>query len=1185
MRRNWTISLVLAFVALALFCVPAAWGQVASASLRGTVTDQSGAIIVGATVTLTNTGTNVARTTSTDASGNYLFPIVQVGTYEVTIERQGFQTFQQKGVTLELNQNGRLDASLKLGTATQTVEVTANVAQVDTTGSVLGKVEDQRAINDLPLVGRDTLQLGLLQAGVFAADPGDGSGNPFSVSGQRSESMTFLVNGADNTDFLDNNIAVSPNPDAVQEFKILTNNYDAEYGRTSGGIVNQVTKSGTNHFHGNLFEFLRNDALNANDFLLNAVGAPRSPFKRNVFGGTLGGPIKRDKTFFFASYQGARRVEGETSPLLNVLDQAEQGGDFKELLTGVQTDFCPTGAQNPTDPTFDSGQLFNPTGTATYNCIGTQPGNLGQVVATLPSTVYTNNQVPVEPVIANYIANFLPLPNGPNNSFISSPSATTNEDQGIVRVDQILTPRNTLSFNYLVDNTRQIFPFLVVNGASTGGDVPNGSGFNTNTQNQIGSLTWTHVFANDWTNELLGSINRTSTLQAVPSDKTTPSQLGFGNVSPDDAGGAAPPLLFTPGFTLGPSPQGPTNLKDVVFGFTDNSVLNRGHHEWKFGASIERVRDNFQFDFFNNGSLDFAGFGIGPLNGTFTGNGLADFVGGFPDNFFQFSAATYGIRTTQYYFYGQDTWKVLPRLSLTLGTRYEYYQPPYDIHNELFGVFPGKQSTVFPNAPPTVLYPGDSGTPNHALVFPDRNNFAPRLGFAWDIFGNAKLVMRGGFGVFYDIEDGALNLQYGGQAPFGVVENLFYTPGTFAGSTTDAVSDPFTAAGLPPIAGTGGNNPFPFASRGLTGTFLTPKIGFAFTTAPHFRTPYTEDLNYGFQYQLTPNTMLEAIYVGSLGRKLISSTDQNFPNQALEAQQLSGQGFINADCTRPLAACTIDGNPPSPTDPVTTDANAIPTGALQLLTDISAGLSDSHQLQVTLDKRWSHGFLSRAAYTFGKTIDLTSGFRERSSTFSDPLNFKIDRGLADFDVRHRFVLSGIWELPVGERIKKAKFLNRALGGWQVGSIVTFQAGNPIPIVSGIDSSGFGLGSNRPDVTGRIQKFNPRKVQTFNADCVSGPGNYFFDPTNLVCNSVAQFTFGTLGRNVVIGPGINNYDLSIIKRIKVTESQSVEFRSELFNAFNHTQFESVGRTGDSGTFGQVTTDRGPRLVQFALKYYF
>jgi len=1160
-KRAWSF-LFFALLGMAFFFSSgSAWGQ-ATASLRGTVTDQSGAVIVGTNVTLTNKGTNVVFTTETNATGNYVFPVVPVGTYKLKVDKAGFVTFEQKGIALELNQHGRLDVSLKLGAATQTVEVTANVAQVDTTSAVLGEVENQRAINELPLVGRDTLQLGLLQAGVFATDPGDGSGNPFSVSGQRSESMTFLVNGADNTDYLDNNIAVSPNPDAVQEFKILTNNYDAEYGRTSGGIVNQITKSGTNRFHGDVFEFLRNDALNANDFLLNAVGAPRSPFKRNVFGGTLGGPIKHNKTFFFASYQGARRIEGETSPLLNVLDTAERGGNFSEL--------CPAASGSPSG--FDSnGNCVNPSGTQLYNPVTGNP--------------YPNDQVPVNSISANYIAKFLPLPNGPNNTFISSPSATTNEDQGILRVDQILTSRDTLSFNYLVDNTRQIFPFQVINGASTGGDVPNGSGFSTNTQDQVGSLSWTHVFASGWTNELRGSINRTSTRQAVPSDTTTPAQLGFSNVNPDDAGGAAPPIMFTPGFNLGPSPQGPTTLKDVVFGFDDNFVLPHGRHEWKFGASIERVRDNFLYDFFNNGSFDFAGYGIGPLNGTFTGNGLADFVGGFPDNFFQFSTATYGIRTSQYYFYGQDTWKALSRLTLTLGLRYEYYAPPYDVHNELMGVFPGTQSTVFPNAPPTILYPGDPGTPNRGLVYSDKNNFAPRFGFAWDMFGNAKLVMRGGFGIFYDIEDGALNLQFGGQAPFGAVENLNFS--SYSGNTTNAVSDPFTAAGLPPIGSTGSNNPYPFAARGLTGTFLTPKVGFAFTTDPHFQTPYTEDFNYGFQYQLAPNTMLEAVYVGSLGRKLISTTDVNFPSQTIEAQQLAVDGFINPDCARPLAACTIDGNPPSSTDPVTTDANGILTGAGQLLTDVSAGLSDSHELQVTLDKRWSHGFLSRAAYTFGKTIDLTSGFRERSSTFLDPLNFNASRGLADFDVRNRFVLSGIWQLPVGERIKSTKFMNEALGGWQFAGIITFQSGNPIPILSGVDSSGFGLGSDRPDISGTIGKFNPRRVQTINADCLGGSvtGNFYFNPTNLTCSSVAQFTLGTMGRNVVIGPGINNYDLSFIKRFKVTESQSLEFRSELFNAFNHAQFENVGTTGFSGTFGQVTTDRGPRLVQFALKYYF
>ena len=320
-----------------------------TATLRGTVTDQSGGVIVGAKVTLTNTNTNVARSTASGNDGSYLFTSVVVGTYSLTVTHASFQTVLQTGIVLNLNQNGRVDVAMKLGESTQTVEVTAVVAQVDTSSAVLGKVEDERAIRDMPLLDRDTLQLGLLQAGVFAPDPDDSSGNPFSVSGQRSESLTFLLDGGNNTDFLGNNIVVSPNPDAVGEFKILTNNYDAEYGRTSGGIVNQITKSGTNQFHGDAFEFLRNDKLNARDFF----ASDRSIFKRNVFGGTFGGPIKKDKTFFFLAYQGARRREGQVPTPVAVLSPSERTGDFGDI--------CPSfdGGGNCSDPNGTAHQSDN----------------------------------------------------------------------------------------------------------------------------------------------------------------------------------------------------------------------------------------------------------------------------------------------------------------------------------------------------------------------------------------------------------------------------------------------------------------------------------------------------------------------------------------------------------------------------------------------------------------------------------------------------------------------------------------------------------------------------------------------------------------------------------------------------------------------------------------------------------
>jgi hypothetical protein len=371
------------------------------------VKDQSGATVAAATLTLTNQGTNISRTTTTDSDGSYLFSLVEVGNYLLTVEHAGFKKNVQGGIKLEVNQNGCLYITLYVGQTTEIVEVTAAVPQVDTTGAVLGKVEDTRRIQDLPLVDRDTLQLGLLQAGVFAPDPDDGSGNPLSVSGQRSESLTFLIDVADNTNFLNNRIVVSPNPDAVGEFIILTNNYDAEFGRSSGGIVNQVIKSGTNTWHGSAFEFFRNDVLNARDFFLT----DRATFKRNVFGATAGAPIIKDRTFFFVSYQGARRREGQILPQLSVLSQAERGGDFGELC-GASSDFDA------------SGNCTNPNGT--------------QLINPADNSNYAFNRVPVNPVSANYIAKYLPLPTPglSNNGFISSAGKAINEEQGVVRVDQ-----------------------------------------------------------------------------------------------------------------------------------------------------------------------------------------------------------------------------------------------------------------------------------------------------------------------------------------------------------------------------------------------------------------------------------------------------------------------------------------------------------------------------------------------------------------------------------------------------------------------------------------------------------------------------------------------------------------------------------------------------------------------------
>ena len=1144
------ISVLAAMVFLFLFAVNAR-AQVTTARLTGTVKDPSGGTVAGASVTLISEGTNISKTTKTDGEGNYLFALVEAGSYRLTVEHTGFKKNIQSGIVLEVNQNGRLDVNLEIGQTNEVVEVSAAVPQVDTTSAVLGKVEDTKRIQDLPLVDRNTLQLGLLQAGVFNPDPDDGSGNPFSVSGQRSESLTFLLDGADNTDFLSNNIAVNPNPDAVQEFKILTNNYDAEFGRTSGGIVNQVIKSGTNHLHGSGFEFLRNDVLNARDYFL-PQSQPKASFKRNVFGGTLGGPLRRDKTFVFGAYQGARRREGQVLPQLTVLSPAERQGNFGELC-GTPSDF--DGAGNCTNP--NGTQLTNPAN-----------GN-----------PYPFNVVPVNPISANYISKYVPLPTPglSNNGFISAATAAIDEDQGILRVDHNLTSRDLISGTYVINDVRDAFPFAINKGASTGGNVPVGSGFTDTDRNQVLTIGWTHNFARGWINEFRASANRTANLQAKPTDKTTPADLGFTNVNPDDAGGAAPPLIFTPGFNLGPSPQGPTKLHDMTYQYQDHFTLVHGRHEIKFGADVRRVQNNFLFDFFNNGSFTF-GFGVNaPLaNGTFTGDAAADFVAGFPSNFFQFASALYDIRTTSQHYYGQDTIKVLPRLTLTLGLRYEYNSPQYDLHNNIIGFFgAGAQSTVFPQAPPGILYPGDPGTPNRALVKPDRNNFAPRFGFAWDLFGNAKLVMRGGGGIFYDIEDGALNLQFGGQPPFGDVSNLNFAASDVT-SAPNFMADPFTPIGL--------TNPYPFAAQGRIGQFFVPKISFAFVTDPNFRTPYSENFNYGFQYQLTKDTAIEAVYVGSFGRKLISTVDVNPPQPSLEIAQLNN-GFLNEDCARLFAGCVN----------ATTDPNTSLQDIGTLDTNKSTGISASNQFQLTIDKRYSRGLSFRAAYTLSKTTDLTSGFRARSSTYTDPFDPQLDHALADFDATHRFVLSGSWELPIDKPFRSHVFLKKLTEAWQFNVITTFQSGQPFTVFSNNDNSLQGNFLDRPNLIGKVQTFNPRQVQTFSSNCSNGSntGNFYFNPAAFDCQFNSDLhlapgslaSFGDVGRNTLRGPGINNWDISFLKKFKFVEDKSLEFRAEMFNAFNHVQFLNPDNQGFDSTFGQVSQTRGPRLIQFGLKLYF
>jgi len=1178
---------VLSLLGLILLMPVHSAAQQATAQITGQVTDSTGAIIVGADVTLRNFQTGVSRKATTNKDGLYLFTLVPIGTYEITVRQKSFQTYEQKGITLEINQNAKLDVALRAGAQSEVVEVNANASQVDTVSATLGKVETTQRIEDLPLAARDTMQLGLLQAGVFAPDQDDGSGNPFSVSGQRSESETFLIDGADNNDFLGNNMVVDPNPDAVAEFKIITNNYEAEYGRTSGGIVNQVIKSGTNQIHGTAFDFFRNTALDSSDYFLQQVPI----FRYNMFGGTIGLPIKKDKMFFFASYQGARRQEGQNPGVLTVLTPAERNGDFSALLNGA----------NPV-----------------------------QLVSPADGSNYPNNQVPVDPVMKNYIDNYVPMPNFGANGFVEDPVASLSQNQFIFRYDYNISSKDTLSAFYIVDDQPQAFPFEVINGASTGGNVPVGSGFTNNQRFQTDSISWTRTISPTMVNELRFSSNRSATYNAIPTDTTSPASLGFLTVVPDDPKGTAPPLITVGGaFNLGPSPQGPTRDHDVTFQYQDTLSWTVGKHALKFGADMRWTQNNFNYDFYNNGSFDFGSY--------YTNTGdcgtqcaLADFVGGFTDNYFQFSNAAYGIRSHQLYFFAQDAWKITKNLSLDYGLRYEYNSPQEDPKNEIIGWYPGQQSTRFPDSPPDFLYPGDPGTPNRGLIYPDRNNFAPRFGFAWDMLGNAKLVMRGGFGIFYDMEDGALNLQFGGQPPFGYAANN-YPCFTTAGDTGDGclvpingsyTADPFQTSN------TGYSDPYPFIASGNYGKFFTPAIPFAFVVSPHFRTPYAENFNYGFQYQLSNNTVVEAAYVGSMSRKAISSTNLNFPTiggpNGLMAQYLYqvSQGNdpyfnVSTDCARPLAAC--DG-------PAGQAFLGTPLGATQIETDVSEGSSSSNELQIEVDRQMNHGLGFRVAYTVSKTIDETSGFRARSSTYTNPFDPAFDRGLADFDAPQRLVISPIWEIPLARHGNS--FTSKVLGGWNVSTIASFQSGNPFILYSSNGNSFSNEGLDRPDVVGPIQMLgNFRDQQTFapSADGLHGSclppgpaitGHFLFNPTNLVCapgppagqpvpansaliaGGVPMFTYGNMGRNVLRGPGINNWDISIFKNFNFTESRYVQFQANFFNAFNHVQpFGPTlqgGTVGGSSLFGQVTSDtsgsispyyRGPRIMQFALKIYF
>jgi TonB-dependent Receptor Plug Domain/TonB dependent receptor len=1068
----------------------------------------------------------------------------------VSIEKTGFQREVFENQTLQINQSLRVDAKLAIGAQNEVVEVKEQASGVETANSTVGETITGAAIQQAPLNGRNVLNLALLEPGVTESNPDNTSAGNFSIAGGRTDSVTYLLDGGLNNNLLSNAVVFNPNPDTIAEFRILQSNYSAEYGRNGGGIVSVVTKSGTNEWHGSAFEFLRNDAFNANTFFNNLNAQPRDVLKRNQYGGTFGGPITiphlvhgTDRFFFFVGYQGQRLSQKQTNGQVPVFTTAEVNQGNFSADPGVVA-FLQSHPFFQPDPTKAAAGIIEP---ATFN-----------------------------PVSVNLIAKGL-VPMSASGFVDPTGAHTNNQNELTMKFDFLITDRDKLSAT--VGGFRN--PVLDTFSTSTNTAFANVPGYPVTTQfnDYFVNVVYNRTFTPNLVNEVRFITQRAFTKQAVPATALpSPADLGF-TVTPDSPSG--PPIIeinsnaLTTGFTF----SGPTTLVNNTFGVFDTVSWIRGRHSWKMGGGLSGYQNNQVFDFIINGSFNF--------DGGATGNGFADFLLGVPTFYQQGPAAPSNIRSKSTYGFLQDEWRATKRLTLTLGVRYEYSSPKYDTEGRTFSVIPGLQSTVFPNAPTGLVFPGDKGAPN-GVNFPLKNNWAPRIGFAWDPQGNGKTSIRGGFGIFYDILKAEDNFQFNGQPPFFSAAAIGFPSGKDIPTTQSSIltffSDPFGSTGTP--------NTFPSqpVNHNMDFANLLPFGGGSlFFVNPHLKTPYTYQYNLSIQRQLARDAVLEVSYLGSSSHGLTGLQDVN-PFVPGTTNRILNLGSGDSTC--------VDG----------TGANANPNlfgcsfGPILEFRNVTKASYNS--LVASLTKQIGNSrILGRTYFTFGYTysheIDNVSGFRQRNSTVPS-LDPNLTRASGDTDVRNRITFSGGWDLPFDNAWSSGP--KRLTQGWSLFPIVTWRTGFPIDIAANLPDA-FSAGTLGPsgagdplvvraNVVGPTKTFDPKTQQTFNGQT----GNFYFNPNSFsntnfpsdaqVAANPSLSTYGSLPRNSLRGPGRTNFDLALSKTTPLYgERLKLEFRAEFFNIFNHAEFSNPDTNINSGTFGQILTTADPRIIQLALRLTF
>ncbi len=1148
------LAVVIIFVGISQLKADDIYGRI-----RGTVTDPSGAVIPGVTVTATNSATGVTRSTKTGSDGIYeLVNLPAPAVYTITIQQTGFKRFLATGIPLALNQIYVQDVRLELGGTTQEISVEAAHTQVESTSMELGARITGSALVDLPLNGRDWIQLQQTLPGVVASI--DFTDN-FSTSGSRAQDNEFLLNGVDNLDLALNTPNAIPSPDSIAEVNMITNTINPEYGRNGGAILNAVTKSGTNKFHGDAFEFYRDPFLNARNFYLPQP----DQFHQNQFGGTIGGPIWKNHTFFFFSYQGTRNREPDTpgrsfaGGTVNVFTAAQRNGLFPDINVAVN--------QNTGLPTASPFPMVGEDG-ATYPA------------GTLYSTLFPTGQIPAADFSApavKLISTYMPPPNTGTNTFSWNPISVAADYQYITRIDHNFSSRDTLSANWFIEDDND-----VDDESFDGGSLP---GFaqaeSARTQNM--SLAWNHTFGSNMINEARVGYNRLGFNTINPVKAVLPSSFGFSINPQSGPSGAGLPCINMPSYEppsgaceFGFSYQGPQPRIDQTYQATDNFTWIKGPHTFKMGFDMRRAEVDNPFYFVNNGYFSFSG------TGTFsTGDQGADFLLGIPDFYEQTSGGYIDARTQEYYSYFQDQWKVRANLTLTYGLGWQVNTPQNDIFNGGVAVNayrPGVQSTVYPSAPPGLLFPGDQGISTSTYGY-SLHDFGPRLGFAWSPGSARKWSIRGGFGIYYNQVEEEVTLANLESPPFSVTDfgaaDLGASP-AFANPYSGFIANRNASGNIVGATPASLNNRFPYypPAKGNTNvdfSFFYPMDLSTFN--PNFTTPSAYNYNFTVQRELPSDTIVQVGYVGHQGRHL---EDRENIDPAGEAPGVNPVCAADPSCSYFTLGYA---DPQTLANPLSVNGTPVYGGVGEQATDAN---SNYNSLQVTVTKKTTHGLGFLASYTWSHSLDPISSLENVGGGGApNPFNRQDNYGDSAYDARQRFVISYSYEIPSIRQYDSFRNVpSRMVEGWRIAGTTTLQSGFPISLTDSSENSllcweySYSC-PDRPNVVAPVQIEDPR----------TNPGGLYFNPSSFTPE--ARGVLGDAGRNFFHGPGINNFDLALYKDTKITDTTKVELRFEVYNLFNHTQFitSGVGNDINSSFFGQSTAAADPRIIQLAAKFYF